>query len=95
MFRYLFLAVSAIFLLISFTHPRGEHPSNIVYEWLFLFCMISFIPMMVVALYYFLKSIGLLLTQKKLRAGFFDFLVFAAVSTALYSFNKWVFHELF
>jgi hypothetical protein len=103
--RYFYLIVSALLLLMSFTHPRTQQPNNLSwgefslpsdwYEWLFLFCTLSFIPMMGVALYYFLKGVTLSLKQKSLRAGYSALLVSIAVSIALYSFNKWVFRELF
>ncbi|QQZ42020.1 hypothetical protein IF690_00310 [Pseudomonas sp. SK3(2021)] len=105
MFRYFYLAVSALLLLMSFTHPRTQPPSDFSwagftfptdwYEWLFLFCTVAFIPMMGVAFYYFLKGISLSLKQRSLRAGASALLVSIAASIALYSFNKWVFSELF
>lgn len=105
MLRYFYLAVSALLLLMSFTHPRTQQPTNLNwgefnfptdwYEWLFLLCIVFFIPMMGVAFYYFLKGVSLSLKQRSLRAGSSALLVSIAISIALYSFNKWVFNELF
>ncbi|NSX07876.1 hypothetical protein HTX81_04680 [Pseudomonas lini] len=104
MFRYFYLAVSALLLLMSFTHPRTQQPGLSLgglsfptdwYESLFLFCVAIFIPMMGVAVFYFVKGISVSLKQRSLRAGLAALLVSIAASIALYSFNKWVFSELF
>ncbi|MBM0284597.1 hypothetical protein [Pseudomonas chlororaphis] len=105
MFLYLYLAVSALLLLMSFTHPRAQQSSNLSwaglsfprdwYEFLFLVCTVLFIPMMGVAFYCFLKGISLSLKQRSLRVGASALLVSIVASIALYSFNKWVFSELF
>lgn len=104
MLRYYSLAVSALLLLVSFTHPRAQQPSLSLgwltfptswYESLFLFCVVIFIPMMGVAFYYFVKGISVSLKQRSLRAGLASLLVAIVASIALYNFNKWVFSELF
>ena len=51
--------------------------------------------MMGVAVFYFVKGISVSLKQRSLRAGLAALLVSIAASIALYSFNKWVFSELF
>lgn len=104
MIRYFYLGVSALLLLMSFTHPRSQSsvvdlnslsvPVNF-YELLFLFCIVIFIPMMAVAFYYFLSALSLYVRQRSLRAGSSVLLLSIVISTALYSFNHWVFSELF
>lgn len=104
MIRYVYLCFSALLLLMSVTHPHTQ--SSIVdleslsflpglYESLFLFCIVIFMPMMVVAFYYFVSALSILLLRRSLRAGTPVLLLSIVVSTALYSFNHWVFSELF
>ncbi|MCR8977621.1 hypothetical protein M0746_026200 [Pseudomonas sp. P7] len=96
--------MSALFLLMSFTHPRkapdvvdlNSLPAPVsFYEWVFLFCIVSFIPMLVVAFYYFVRAVTIFFRQRNLQVGLPVLLMFIVISAALYSFNHWVFSELF
>lgn len=104
MIRYFYLGVAALLLLMSFTQPRSQQASlswgrlflpDSMYEFLFLFCIVIFIPMMGVAFYYFFKGFTVFLAQRSLRSGLPVLLVAVAVTISLYSFNAWVFREIF
>jgi hypothetical protein len=102
--RYFYLGSSGLLLLMSVTHPRTQ--SSIVdveslaflvglYDSVFLFCVVIFIPMVVVAFYYFVSALNIFWRQRSLRVGTPILLLFIVISTALYSFNYWVISELF
>ncbi|MCP1521302.1 hypothetical protein J2Y74_005612 [Pseudomonas migulae] len=97
MFRYLYFFVASVLLLMSFTNPKTKWSmvGVDVYGSLFVFCMIFYIPMMVFSFYYFLKSLMNFFKYKSTRDGL-SFLAFSVVGVvALYSFNHWVFSEIY
>ncbi len=89
---------------MSFTQPRIQHTSlswerfflpASVYDFLFLFCVVFYIPMVGVAFYYLFKGFSVSLVQRSLRSGLPVFFVAIVVMISLYCFNAWVFRELF
>ncbi len=51
--------------------------------------------MLVVAFYYFVRAVTIFFRQRNLQVGLPVLLMFIVISAALYSFNHWVFSELF
>ncbi|MGF6126338.1 hypothetical protein QF019_001546 [Pseudomonas frederiksbergensis] len=97
MFRYLYFFVVAVLLLMSCTDPKTKWSivGFDVYGSLFVFCMVLYIPMMVLSFYYFIKALTNFFKYKKSRDGLL-FLASSVVGVvALYSFNHWVFSEIY
>lgn len=97
MFRYLYFFVAAVLLLMSCTDPKTKWSmAGIdVYGSLFVLCMIIYIPMMAFSFYYFVKALISFFRYKRSREGFL-FLASSVVGVvALYSFNHWVFSEIY
>lgn len=104
MIRYFYLGLSALLLVMSVTQPRSQFSivdlkllSFLVglHEALFIVCAVIFVPMIAVAFYYFVSAVIVLLRQRSLRLGLPGLLLSIVISIALYSFNQWVFTELF
>ncbi|WP_185753133.1 hypothetical protein [Pseudomonas fluorescens] len=97
MFRYLYSFVAAGLLLMSCTDPKTKWSiaGVDVYGSLFVLCMVLYIPMMAFSFYYFVKALINFFKYKSSRDGF-SFLAFSVVGVvALYSFNHWVFSEIY
>jgi hypothetical protein len=94
---YFYFIVSAILLLMSFTDPKTEWSVNgaDVYGSLFVFCAVLYIPLMACAFYYFVKAVVVVFRSKHLQGGFHPLVVTAVGVVALYSFNHWVFSEIY
>lgn len=97
MIGYLYFFVAAILLLMSFTDPKTEWTVNgaDVYGSLFVFCTVLYIPLMGCAFYYFVKSVVVVFRSKRLQGGFHPLVITAVGVVALYSFNHWVFSEIY
>lgn len=105
MFRYFYFLVSALLLLMSFTDPKtkwsvkgglfGADISVDIYGGLFVFCTVLYIPMMVFAFYYFVKALVAFFKSKSLQGGFSSLATAVVGVVALYSFNHWVFSEIY
>lgn len=96
MISYSYFFVTAILLLMSFTDPKSEWSVNgvDVYDSLFVFCTVLYIPMMAFAFYYFVKVVVVVFRSKRLQGGLHSLVVTAVGVVALYSFNHWVFSEI-
>lgn len=97
MINYFYFLTSAVFLLISCTDPKTKWSiaGVDVYGSLFVFCMVLYIPMMAFSFYYFVRALTRLWKCKSSRDGFL-FLASSVVGViALYSFNHWVFSEIY
>lgn len=92
-----YFSMSAFFLLMSLTDPKTKWSvSGIdVYSSLFVFCAALYIPMMAFVFYYFAKAVAVIFRGQRLQDGFHPLVAAAVGVVALYSFNKWVFSELF
>lgn len=105
MFRYFYLAISLLMLMMSFTEPTTKWPIDVelfgfplkgdIYSFLFGICTVLYIPMMGVALYYFAKGALESIKTKNYKVGIPSFLIAIISVAALYRFNYWVFHEIF
>lgn len=83
MFRYFYLAVSLLMLMMSFTEPTTKWPIDAelfglplkgdIYSFLFGICTVLYIPMMGVALYYFVKGTLESIKTKIIKLGFLHF----------------------
>lgn len=97
--------VCAAFWLITFTDPKSQWPINggflgldaqaDVHAGLFLFCIVLFAPLMVVAFCYFAKSIVMSAKSKSLCVGIPSLMTSMFGVAALYRFNQWVLREIF
>lgn len=97
MFRYLYFFVAAVLLLMSCTDPKTKWSiaGFDVYGSLFVFCMVLYVPMMAFSFYYFVRALMNFFKYKRSHDGF-SFLFSSVVGVvALYSFNHWVFSEIY
>ncbi|WP_150657706.1 hypothetical protein [Pseudomonas fluorescens] len=97
MINYFYFLTSAVFLLMSCTDPKTQRSiaGVDVYGSLFVFCMVLYIPMMVFSFYYFVKALTRFFKYKNSRDGVL-FLASSVVGVvALYSFDHWVFSEIY
>lgn len=105
MIRYPVLLLSLLMLGLSFSSPKSHWLIDItvfdytiqgdVYNWLFIACLISFIPVLLANVsLFFLDASRLIKTKRPIHAVnliFFSFIPFIA----LYRFNSWVMNEIF
>lgn len=97
MINYFYFLTSAVFLLMSCTDPKTKWSiaGVDVYGGLFVFCMFFYIPMIAFSFYYFVRALMNFFKYKRSHDGF-SFLVSSVVGVvALYSFNHWVFSEIY
>lgn len=97
--------VCSAFWLMTFTDPKSQWPVNggffgldaeaDAHVGLFVFCTFLFVPLMVVAFCYFVKSIVMSAKSKSLRVGIPSLMASMFGVAALYRFNQWVFREVF
>lgn len=100
-----YFLMSAILLLLSFTDPKskwtvgfsffGSSKTIDMYGYLFVFCAALYVPMMVFALYYLVKAIVVFVRSKSFQRGMSPLFTSVVGVVALYSFNHWVFSEIF
>jgi hypothetical protein len=97
MLRYFYFFVAAVLLLMSCTDPKTQWSIDgfDVYRSLFVFCMALYIPMMALSFYYFVKALTRFFKYKNSRDGFLLLASTVVGVVALYSFNHWVFSEIY
>lgn len=97
MIRYFYFFVSAILLFMSFTDPKTRWlvSGADVYGSLFVFCAVLYIPLMACVFYYFVKTVVVVFKSKRLQGGFHSLVATAVGVVTLYSFNHWVFNEIY
>lgn len=101
----LYFLMSAILLLLSLTDPKskwtvdfgffGSSKTIDMYGYLFVFCMVLYAPMMVFAFYYLVKAVVAFVKSKSFQGGISPLVTSVVGVVALYSFNHWMFSEIF
>lgn len=97
MLRLIYSLLSVLLLLMSLTDPKSKWPIGGVdlYGYFFVFCVVLYVPLMVATFVLFVRSLVVLFRAKSLRAGFFSMAAASMGAIALYSFNYWVFSEIY
>ncbi|WP_085579050.1 MULTISPECIES: hypothetical protein [unclassified Pseudomonas] len=97
MFRLLYLLISTVMLLMPFTDPKSKWLVGGVelYGYFFIFCIIVYIPLMVAAFVFFVKSLLMFVRKKELRKGSLSLAAAVIGAVALYGFNYWVFNDIY
>lgn len=105
MYRYLVLLISALMLLVTFNSPTSDWSFDLdifgyrihgnFFHWLFMFSVVTYIPLMIGGAILFLYDLILLLKSRQ-RHHAVNLLVFSTITfSALYRFNNWVFGDIF
>ncbi|MFJ6093474.1 hypothetical protein [Pseudomonas chlororaphis] len=105
MMRYFVIFISLVMLSLSFIEPKapwrisfnfmGLLLPQVAYTFFFVVCIFLYFPMIVVGLYYFVKSAVRWVRFRDLRGGFEPFILFALIVVSLSRFGDWVVYEIF